>query len=332
MRCGGTREAVYTGHSNDAHLRNLGSSGGVLTALCLHLLETERVDGIIQTCASEASAIETRTIISRTESDVIGCAGSRYAASAPLKEIGQIIQKGERYAFVGKPCDVAALKAYMETDLELKEHIVILLSFFCAGVPSRDANRRLLQKLGCDEENCKALRYRGDGWPGFATAVFNDGCSNRLSYVESWGEILGRDVRRSCRFCLDGIGEAADISCGDAWQLNRDGTPDFAEHEGRNVIFCRTPTGKEICEEAADKGVLCIEKFGDCEAQLSKMQKYQLQRRATMRHMIWALKLFDRPAPLYDGEHLKCYSKHADCRTKIKKFLGTAKRIIEGRI
>ncbi len=36
---------------------------------------------------------------------------------------------------------------------------------------------------------------------------------------------------------FDGIGEMADVACGDAWYLTESGQADFSEHAGRNVIL-----------------------------------------------------------------------------------------------
>ena len=96
--------------------------------------------------------------------------------------------------------------------------------------------------MGCDGK-IKSLRYRGDGWPGYATATQYDGKVFKMDYNTSWGQILGRDIMKMCRFCLDGIGEMADISCCDAWYLTNDNKPDFSEADGRNAVFCRSKLG-----------------------------------------------------------------------------------------
>lgn len=69
----------------------------------------------------------------------------------------------EKYAFVGKPCDVQSFKLYLVEDEELSEKIVLTLSFYCAGIPSVEAQKELLSHLGCNsEKECKRLDYRGN--------------------------------------------------------------------------------------------------------------------------------------------------------------------------
>lgn len=325
----GRQGAVLLGWASDPLIRKQASSGGVLTALCCFLLDTHRIDGVIQTIAEDV--YRTKTVISRTSEEVRRCMGSRYSISAPLREICQLLKKGERYAFVGKPCDVSALRLYLKEDVRMCEQIRYLLSFFCAGIPSHYAQKKLLQELGCrDERECVSLRYRGNGWPGTAAAVRQDGTVQEMSYTDSWGKILGRDVRKSCRFCLDGIGEFADISCGDAWYLDENGMPDFSEKEGRNVIFARTKAGEKLLADAVENGYLAAEEYSNFKEELKQIQRFQFERRAAMKAMTDAARLSGRCVPLYDRGVLKQFAKHGTVKLKSRRFLGTLKRAVKG--
>ena len=66
----GDTEKVLLGWSNDSYVRRTASSGGVLSELCIYLLDHHIVDGIIQTRAGKVS-IETETVISRTREDIL---------------------------------------------------------------------------------------------------------------------------------------------------------------------------------------------------------------------------------------------------------------------
>ena len=63
-----------------------------------------------------------------------------------------------------------------------------------------------MAKLGVAPEDLAAFRYRGDGWPGYATATRRDGSAERMSYNDSWGDILTRHVQFRCKICPDGVG------------------------------------------------------------------------------------------------------------------------------
>lgn len=329
----GKYQQVFLGWSLDDYIRKTASSGGILTAICCYLLENNIVDGIIQTKVSSKIPYETETVVSKTKAQVLQCMGSRYSESQPLKNIIEILNTDKTYAFVGKPCDASVLRLFLKTRPEYRNKVKYIFSFFCAGVPSEHAQHKLLEELGCQDINdCSTMTYRGNGWPGFASAIKKDGTVSQISYSDSWGKILGRDVRRSCRFCIDGVGEAADIACGDAWYLTDDKKPDFREKDGRNVVFARSETGKELLSEIQEAHIIALEDYQNSADDLYYIQKYQYERKASMLSMINALKLFRKDYPRYDKKILKSYAKLIPCMVRFKRFAGTIKRIKKGKI
>lgn len=329
----GKAHGIWLSWANNENIRKTASSGGVLTSLACYLLKQNLVDGVIQTIADPDNPTKTITVLNKSENDIINSCGSRYSISHPLYDVLSLINKDEKYVFIGKPCDVSALRMYLEVHPEYKSYFPYLMSFFCAGMPSVQAQSKLLECLGETKEKiCVKLKYRGDGWPGYTTATFDDGDINRISYQESWRNILGRDVALCCRFCLDGIGECADIACGDAWFINKDGKPLFEEADGRNVLFARTDVGKEICMRAFDDKIINLVDYPNYDKELGASQKYQHDRRVYMKAMIDAMKLTGRPTPLYNKKTLRKYMKGVGFIGRIRRFAGIVKRIHQGKI
>lgn len=325
----GKDEGIYFAYAMDHKIRNRASSGGVITALCQFLLESGKVDGILHTKSSDTNPIETITCKSTVKEELINRCGSRYAVSSPLFDSFDLMEEGKKYAFVGKPCDVTALKNFIEMNQQLKDKIPYTLSFFCAGIPSKDANEMLLKRLNCSKDSCESLSYRGNGWPGYATAVDKKGKIHVLDYETAWGSILGRDLHPFCRFCMDGVGERADISCGDAWYMSEDGKPDFTEHEGRNVVFVRSKIGKELLSQATKQGNLYIEEYQSPQ-ELDTIQAYQHDRRCTMFAKISAVSVLHRVHPNYSKKTLAKYRKFSRRTKDFKIFYGTIKRVVKG--
>ena len=123
----------------------------------------------------------------------------------------------------------------------------------------------------------------------------------------------------------------ADISCGDVWYLNDDETPDFGEHEGRNVIFSRTAVGTELIKNAIRDKVIHVEDFPEYNEYLNKIQKYQYERKATMKVKLFVLKVLGRSVPAYDPKTMKQFSKAIDIRKQIRIAAGTLKRALNGK-
>lgn len=125
----GRSKGVYYGWSTDKQVRQLASSGGVITEITSWLLDNHRVDGIIHTCADENDPTRTISCISTSRKALIARSGSRYSISHPLQILANL-DTSKKYAFVGKPCDVAALNNYMSISPELKNVILYTISFF----------------------------------------------------------------------------------------------------------------------------------------------------------------------------------------------------------
>ena len=325
----GRNKAVYLGWSNDTVLRNKASSGGIISEVACYLLLSKKVDEIIHVGVDLTCPTKTTVYFSKTPDDVVSHCGSRYCISSPLSELNRL-EKGKKYAFIGKPCDVVALRNYMVLKPELNDNIPYLLSFFCMGLPSDDAQIKLLYQLKC--EDCASLDYRGNGWPGYATAIDKKGFKHEITYNESWGKILGRDLMPACRFCIDGIGEMADIACGDAWFLTKDNKPDFSEHKGRNVIFSGTDKGEKLLQEMFLQKLISLRTYNNYKEELPLIQTSQWNRRREMSVRILAMKLLLQDYPSYNKKVLKQFSKGLSRKQNIKILFGTVKRIVNGKI
>ena len=155
------------GHATDPETRRQGSSGGVLSALCIYLLESGEVDFVAQVAASKSDPILNELQISRTRADVLRAAGSRYAPSSLLRSLRDLLATGERFAFVGKPLRCCRVCAYMGRHAEVAMQVPYLLSFMCAGIPSIHGTHELLMAMGARLEQLSTFRYCGDGWPAW---------------------------------------------------------------------------------------------------------------------------------------------------------------------
>jgi coenzyme F420 hydrogenase subunit beta len=322
----GPYERMWTGWATDPRVRFAASSGGVLSMMLIHLLETGRVDAVVQTEASPELPIANVTVVSRSEAAVVAAAGSRYAPSAPLADLASHLATGLRYAFVGKPCDVAALRALAQQDPKVAAAFPVMLSFFCAGVPSLAGGRAVLQALGAPLEQTRAFRFRGNGWPGQATAVLEDGSERSMSYHDSWGKILSKHVQHRCKICADGTGTAADIVCGDAWESDEAGYPVFEEADGVSLIVARTALGQELLSAAANSGRIVMDSFDV--AGLAAIQPGQRERRRALFARLAALRLVGRPVPRYVGLKLRAAARQNSVSKNARNFLGMLRRAL----
>ena len=321
----------FTGYSSSPEIRRMGSSGGVLTGILDYCLTQKLVDEVIQIGASIENPIRNQVnFVSQPES-LLDNAGSRYSPSSPLSVIREIIGNGKKYAFIGKPCDVAALRSLTESNNKLKEQFPVLLSFMCAGVPSEFATKDILEEMDVSEKELIGFRYRGDGWPGLTTAVTKDGRKKTMTYNDSWGQVLNKKLQPRCKICVDGTGESSDITCADAWHESENGFPSFEEKDGRSLIITRTKFGNELLAKAIRDGAICSS--GDFLLEnLEKIQPFQANRKKTLLVRLLALKIFGAYTPSYTSYRIVKLSFSTSPTVQAKAFIGTVLRKIKGRI
>ncbi|MBZ8140320.1 hypothetical protein CLD22_10465 [Rubrivivax gelatinosus] len=319
----GPVRSTHVGWARDEAMRRQGSSGGVISALADFLLRSGRVDFIAQNAARSNDPLGNEVQASRSREDVLHAAGSRYGPAAPLQRIGEFLASGQRFAFVGKPCDVAALRALARIDARVGRQVPYALSFMCAGVPSRAGTLAVLQRMGIDPGDLASFRYRGDGWPGSALALTRDGRSASMDYATSWGRILNRHLQFRCKICPDGTGEFADITCADAW-YGKDGYPDFAERDGRSLVLARTDAGSSLLQLALAEGAVVLEPLDLSE--VARMQPYQVTRKEMVLGRVLGARLALGRAPRFRNLGLLRASLAARPIPWLRSAVGTFRR------
>lgn len=315
-----------TGYASDDEIRFRGSSGGGLSALVGYLLETGFADNVIQITADEEKPIYNQLSINTTISDVVKAAGSRYCPSAPLAALPAMLKKDQRYILVGKPCDIAGARQFIEQNPEYQISIVLLVSFMCGGMPSIEGTRKILKELDIEERDLKSFRYRGEGWPGEVKAETRDGTVSTMSYDHSWGNILRNYTQFRCKICPDAVGQFADVVFADAWHVDENDYPTFKDEIGRSIILTRTPLGEETCANAIAAGALCVENLNV--DMVDKMQPYHVLRKRWSLSRMVALKLMGRKVVSTKNLFITKAAFGAGLWGNIRSFLGTLRRII----
>ncbi|MEM1047278.1 MAG: Coenzyme F420 hydrogenase/dehydrogenase, beta subunit C-terminal domain [Pseudomonadota bacterium] len=321
----GPYHAVRVGWSSRPDLRHMASSGGGLSAILTYLVESGRVDAVLQVAGSEDRPIDNAIVVSRSYDAILSAAGSRYSPSAPLADLTRHMESGQTFALVGKPCDVAALRRYARLVPEVDRVFPVLVSFFCAGIPSRRGTEKILQELEVSETDVAAFRYRGNGWPGRATAVTRDGTARSMSYEESWGDILSKHVQTRCKICPDGTGSFADVVCADAWDCDDKGYPIFDDQAGVSLVMTRTDKGEEIVGAAEAAGYLETGPF-DLDT-LPAVQPGQYRRSIVLLARLLAFPLRGRKPPRFKGFNQRANAFKAGIFVYLRNFLGMFRRL-----
>jgi len=314
---------VWEGYASDPEIRYCGSSGGAATALALFCLEKQETSGVLHIGARQEMPLENTAVYSRSRAELVARTGSRYAPAAPCEKLSWIQEASGPSVFIGKPCDVVALRKYQVVNPELNGKICLAISIFCAGTPTTEGTYKIVEKLGAAPEEAREFRYRGCGWPGATTVTLksDDTRAPQMTYEESWGNILSKHGQIRCRLCPDSTGEFADVSCGDPWY--RELGPN---EKGWSLVIARTEKGRRIVQQAQQASYIDLQKADP--RILPRSQKGLLGRRRQLWGRLLMMRMMRVPSPHYVGFSLFRSWLGLSVKDKIRSLGGTLKRIV----
>ena len=275
-------------YSTDTQLRYHASSGGIVSAICKYAIESGFSDAVLHVGVDPTDSLQNRLLISRTPEDVVSRAASRYAPALMFSDLRQILDSTEEsFVFVGKSCDILAIKNFLSEFKEYAGRIRLCVSIFCAGMPSYVATKRIIDSFN-KSISPVSVKYRGDGWPGCFTVKGEDGEAYRMEYSEEWNKYLGPTIHFRCKICPDSIGSLADISVGDAWHLIS-GKPDFKEKDGESCVLVRSEIGEQLIERMKALGLIVVSPLSECD--LALMQFNHIRKRTSSAYKIIVMKI-----------------------------------------
>jgi coenzyme F420 hydrogenase subunit beta len=292
------------GWAADARERFEGSTGGVLTALAAYLIESGKVDFILHVKASSEEPGFGERHLSFTSADVLEAAGSRYGPTAPLIDINDVLDRGQPFAFIGKPCDISALRNYARYDTRVDDLVRYWLTLVCGGFMPTEGTAAFMAARDIRLEDVASLRYRGRGFPGPTRVETRDGHVIEATYYEFWGENYDRwTLPHRCKVCPDAIGEGADIVAADPWP---GGGPDLSDTSdpGTNVMIARTAAGGALLSEAERDGFVVLGAPATI-AQMNDYQPHQVARKYTAWPRFQGLEAEGRTVPQTNGLRIK---------------------------
>lgn len=238
---------AFTGYASDDEVRKNGQSGGLVTALLCHLLETGQIDGAVVSGFDPARR-RGQALIAHTPREIVSAAGSCYTQCAMLPALKG---KKERLALVALGCQSEALALLADIKPELVPEFTVGL--ICAGQNSG----HMIDDICAHAEVFAPEQFRfrdkrGAGWPGEITLKHGE---DIVTVPNAYRHKI-KPVYEShrCLTCFDQMNENADIVCGDPWGLpGKDGA------KGCTAVLVRTEKGLRLLEEAHRSGSICLE-------------------------------------------------------------------------
>lgn len=323
----GPVQRVYIGHASDPVLRHRCSTGGVLTALGQFLLASGRVKFVLHVAASRKAPMRSERCLSFDQASVLDGAGSRYGPAAPLIDFGAVLDRGEPFALIAKPCDISAVRSLARIDPRVDRHLRYMLTLVCGGASDLTKSEDVLKRFGAAEEELSLFRYRGYGNPGPTRLETKGGRAFELTYQQLWEDEAKWMIQPRCKICADAIGEAADIAASDAWP---GGSP-TGEDEGFNGMLVRTRRGAELFDAAVAAGVLTLVREVDCR-EMDRLQPHQVRKKRAVWARLAGMRAAGMPATVATGLRIEECARLNTLSENLSEARGARLRSRSGRL
>ncbi len=240
--------------NKDAQVLNESTSGGFVDALFRYVLND--IGGYVAGVAFDREFMPHHKIVDTYE-DAAAFRNSKYAQSdmgEVFRKILHLLKDGQTVMFVGVPCQVAGLKAFVGK----YDQNLITVDLVCRSIPSPKLWRKYLDwqiaRYGSDIKKvvCRKKTY---GYHSGALEIdFENGKhyagSNRVDY---YMKSFHKDIcsRRSCYNCqFKTRHRCSDFTVFDSWRPYAATTPPIVDNDkGFSNVLVHTTKGKDILQK-----------------------------------------------------------------------------------
>ncbi len=245
-------KSVYSAKAKDEHIRARGSSGGIIEILGNHIISSHGIvygaafdsnSKCIKHCSSEKNGISPLLRSKYVQSEI----------GKTFRDIGKRLKQHDTVLFVGTPCQVRGLLAYLD-EKKITGNLTTV-DFFCHGVPSPGVFRNLLQMLEYKyHSNVVNVTFREKemGWRRQVTKFYF--ANKRILSVESrkyfyyYFFLNNYILRDSCYMCQEYCSHRADITVADYWNVPTEKDDD----KGQSLVLLNTARGVTIWNQISN--------------------------------------------------------------------------------
>ena len=285
---------TYGGYVKENTFREHGSSGGMGTWILAELFKKGLIDAVIHVKPKhlhDNSKILFKYTVSRSLEHIRLGAKSRYYPVELSQVLSVVRNQPGRYAIVGLPCFIKAVRLLAEYDDIIKSRIHFCIGLICGHLKSTRFADMFAWQFGIKPDELKNIDFRVKiperrviNYGVKVQGIFDNEEKQtvrpaRTLYGSNWGLCFFK--YQACDYCDDVMAETADISIGDAWlpRYNQDSG-------GTNVVVIRNHFINNIIDEAIASKRLHLELITADEVALSQNAGLR-HRREGLAYRLW---------------------------------------------
>jgi coenzyme F420 hydrogenase subunit beta len=233
--------AAWRGWATDERIREAGQSGGLVTALLLHLLHSGVAQAVSTVGIPADGSLRPQAALTDDAKVVCKAQGSKYAPVAANLVLGNVLRQGRRVALVGLPCHVEGLRLAARVFPALDTRVSLSVGLLCGGTLSALATERLARLSPYERSLVRHVVYKRKSSGDLLVTGSGGACARIARHNQETCKYFYTPAR--CRLCWDKLNADADLAVGDPWGVVHD-------PRGESVVLVRTARGAE-CLDAA---------------------------------------------------------------------------------
>jgi len=242
----------YAGYAPET--RERGASGGMATWLLSKLLKERIVDYVIAVVPDDNPDHLFKFAILHNSESVLTSSGSAYYPVELSGILQEIQNKPGRYAIIGLPCFMKAIRLATQKNSVLRERIHITLGIVCGQLKNKHFTNYIADLAGVKRDELRQVHYRGKSpdTPAsnyFYTFTRKNGTTARFFWDEGISKVWMNRwfTMNTCNYCDDIFAECADVTFMDAW------LPEYSQESlGTNLVLVRS----RLVQDVIDHGII----------------------------------------------------------------------------
>lgn len=242
--------SIYAVYNKDAQERKQSTSGGIFSLLARYILAE---GGIVYAARfNEHFHIEHAAL--ENENELKAFRGSKYAQSdlnSTFKEIRNSL-KSRKVLFVGTPCQVAGLKAFLK-----KDYInLYTCDFICMGISSPVIWEEYLDCYW-NRKEIKNIFFKDKrfGWHNWRMLIEDNSGEHLYKGLENpfmYSYLTHITYRPSCFSCpFRALKRMSDFTIADCWGIDKL-NPDFDDNKGCTTLILQSSKSKSVFQKIRD--------------------------------------------------------------------------------
>lgn len=249
----GRIENTFIGKSNDEEIYRNSQSGGIVTALLIHLLETKQIDAAVVSIMKSATPPRGEVILANNRADLIKAQKSKYTPIPVLKAIRKISSSDCRVALVGLSCHMHGLYNLCDLYPSLEKKVTVKIGLICDRTLTAAAVDFLAHNTS--EKKICNITFRDKNKPSYPGNVVLHTVNNRDYVLDARRRMEIKDffTPARCTICFDKMNVFSDITVGDPH-----GIKDADRINGESLVINRSDIGTTVLKSAIEHDALTL--------------------------------------------------------------------------